>query len=125
MFLGRQALEVGEELAHGGEHVVVEGGGAEQEQAGVQDVGDDVAVVGAPQVVHQGVDPGVHEALGQGLGQQSGAVPHGVVNHQGLGLHIARGPVLVGREDPGGVLAVDQAVVRGDDLEGEAELGDV
>ena len=92
---------------------------------GVQHLGDDVAGVGTPQVVQLGLHPRVRETLGDGPGQQSGAVPHGVVNHQGFGCHGARGPALVSLQYPGDVLPVDEAVVRGDDLEGEAQLGDL
>ncbi len=114
---GFQPFEIADDVGHAGQDAVVQGGGAEKDGLGVQNLGGHVAPVVGVHVHHLNADALLHEGAPDGLGHLFGALPHGVVDDNRLIAGFLPAPAVVGSQDGGYVFAPDYAVIRGNGID--------
>ena len=88
--------------------------------ARVQHFGHDVGNVVHLQIEQARGDAHLDEGLGDLRGHGLGGMPHGVVDHKRILLGNAAAPLLIHRQNLRHMAAPDDAVGRGDHIEGKA-----
>ena len=79
----------------------------------------------APKVHGFGVYTLLSKRVHNGLGHLLRAVPHGIVDYQGLSLGFLLTPFRIGVDDPGWILPPHNPVIRTDHVDFKAHLRDL
>ena len=115
----RQTAHVAEKRRHRGHHRLVERRRTHGDVARIQHLSHDIGDVVHLQIEQARGNAYLDEGLGDLRGHGLGGVPHGIVDHERVLLGDAAAPLLVHLQDLRHMAAPDDAVGRGDHIEGK------